>query len=104
MTVQTAKTKSLEVLMEELCVLLYRVLGSEAESDTARKIQNLISEMTGIKTAMERHTEVLAQAAAAIKTAQQQAQKQQLLFEEVAAISQDISWIREQLSQDPFVP
>ena len=104
MTVQTAKTKSLEVLMEELCVLLYRVLGSEAESDTARKIQDLISEMTGIKTAMERHTEVLAQAAAEIKTAQQQAQKQQLLFEEMTAISRDITWIRAQLSQDPFAP
>tara|TARA_R100000789_G_scaffold15361_1_gene18833 strand:+ start:697 stop:1011 length:315 start_codon:yes stop_codon:yes gene_type:complete len=104
MTLQTAKAKSLEVLMEELCVLLYRVLGSEAETDTACKIQDLIVEMTAIRTAMERHTEVLAQAAATIKTAQQQAQKQQILFEEVAAISQDISWIREQLSQDPFVP
>ena len=53
---------------------------------------------------MERHTEVLAQAAATIKTAQQQAQKQQILFEEMTAISRDITWIRAQLSQDPFAP
>ena len=85
-------------------MLLYRVLGSEAETDTAHKIQELILEMTGIRTAMESHTAVLAQAAATIKAAQQQAQKQQIQFEEMTAISRDISWIKAQLSQDPFVP
>ena len=104
MTLQTSKAKSLEVLMEELCVLLYRVLGSEAETDTACKVQELIVEMTGIRMAMERHTDVLAQAAATIKIAQQQAQKLQILFEGMTAISQDIAWIRAQLSQDPFAP
>ena len=79
MTLHTAKAKSLEVLMEELCVLLYRVLGSETETDTAHKVQDLLVEMTVIRVAMERHTDVLAQVAATIKTAQQQAQQQQIL-------------------------
>tara|TARA_R110002049_G_scaffold208683_2_gene379204 strand:+ start:106 stop:420 length:315 start_codon:yes stop_codon:yes gene_type:complete len=104
MTLQTPKSKGLNVLMEELCVLLHRVLGSHPETAMGEEIQMLVAEMTGIREAMERHTDVLAQAAATIKTAQLQAQKQQTLFEEMTAISQDISWIRAQLSQDPFVP
>lgn len=88
--------------MEELCVLLHRVLGSETGTDMALKMQELISEMTGIGLAMERHAEVLTQAAAEIKTARIQAQKQEALFEEVKVISRDIAWIRAQLSQKPF--
>ena len=59
MTPKSSKSKSLELLMEELCVLLHRVLGSEAGTDMALKMQELISEMTGIRLAMEQHAEVL---------------------------------------------
>ena len=102
MTSKPAKSKSLELLMEELCVLLHRVLGSEAGTDMALKMQELISEMAGIRSAMERHVEVLTQAAEEIKTARVQAKNQEALFEEVTVISRDIAWIRAQLSQDPF--
>jgi hypothetical protein len=102
MTPKSSKSKSLELLMEELCVLLHHVLGSEAGTDMALKIQELISEMTGIRLAMERHAEMLTQAAAEIKTARVQAQNQDALFEEMKMVSHDIAWIRAQLSQKPF--
>ena len=102
MTPKSSKSKSLELLMEELCVLLHRVLGSEAGTDMALKMQELISEMTWIRLAMEQHAEVLTQAAAEIKTARVQAQNQEALFEEMKMVSRDIAWIRAQLSQKPF--
>ena len=104
MTLQSPKSKGLEILMQELCVLLHRVLGSHPEAAPQNEIEMLVSEMTGIRLAMERHAEVLGQAAIAIKAAQLEIRAQQTLREEVAAISRDISWIKAQLAQDAFAP
>ncbi|MCZ4368499.1 hypothetical protein [Sulfitobacter dubius] len=100
----TQTTAPLEVLMKDLCILLQQVLGQPAEREVAGQITALVSELSGIRTVMERHSRALEQAALTLKEAQPGTGQQILMGQELQALSQDIAWIKAQLSQDAFAP
>ena len=84
--------------MKDLCNLLQQVLGQHAEREVAGEITALVSELSGIRHEMERHSRALETAALALK------ESASATRQELQAISRDIAWIRAQLSQDAFAP
>ena len=96
MTTTSHPTVPLEVLMKDLCNLLQQVLGQHAEREVAGEITALVSELSGIRHEMARHSRALETAALALK------ESTSATGQELQAISQDIAWIRTQLSQDAF--
>tara|TARA_R100000655_G_C2992038_1_gene193258 strand:- start:2380 stop:2694 length:315 start_codon:yes stop_codon:yes gene_type:complete len=93
-----------EALMRDLCSLLQQVLGQHAEQEVAGQITTLVSELSGIRHAMERHSHALEQAALTLKEAQSGTGQQKIMGQELQAVSRDIAWIKAQLSQDAFGP
>ena len=65
----TQATAPLEALMKDLCNLLQQVLGQHAEREVAGQITALVSELSGIRHEMERHSRALEQAALTLKEA-----------------------------------
>lgn len=102
MTQPTPKSAGAINLLGELCALRRRALGEKTETAVAIQIQALVSEMTGIRVAMEQHTQALEQAALALKEAKLLELKQEIIWEDMIEISQNISWIKAKLSQNPF--
>ena len=98
MTTTPHTTVPSAVLMKDLCNLLQQVLGQHAEREVAGEITALVSEMSGIRHEMERHSRALEVAALALK------ESASATRQELQAISRDIAWIRAQLSQDAFAP
>ena len=98
MTKTSHPTVPLEVLMKDLCILLQQVLGQHAEREVAGEVTALVSELSGIRLEMARHSRALETAAQALKASTS------VTGQELKAISQDIAWIRTQLSQDAFGP
>ena len=84
--------------MKDLCNLLQQVLGQHAEREVAGEITALVSELSGIRHEMARHSRALETAALALK------ESASATGQELQAISQDIAWIRAQLSQKAFGP
>ena len=84
--------------MKDLCNLLQQVLGQHGEREVAGEITALVSEMSGIRHEMARHSRALETAALALK------ESTSAKGQELKAISQDIAWIRAQLSQAAFAP
>ena len=104
MTTAPHTTVPSEVLMKDLCNLLQQVLGQHAEREVAGQITALVSELSGIRHAMERHSRALEQAALTLKEAAAGTGQQRMLGQDLQAISHDIAWIKAQLSQDAFAP
>ena len=98
MTTTPHTTVPSEVLMKDLCNLLQQVLGQHAEREVAGEVTALVSEMSGIRHEMARHSRALETAALALK------ESTSSTGQELQEISQDIAWIRAQLSQKAFGP
>ena len=100
----TQATAPLEALMKDLCNLLQQVLGQHAEREVAGQITALVSELSGIRHEMERHSRALEQAALTLKEATAGIGEQRMLGQEIQAIAHDIAWVKAHLSQDAFAP
>ena len=89
-------------LMTNLCDLLYKVLGKEVERDIDIRITEMMSDLNEIKGLMERYTKAMEALVPATSSVQALSETQADLKAQLAAQSEDIRWLRQQMSQPLF--
>ena len=96
------KIEASQELMEELCDLLRQVLGKGADAAVSTRIEELLSELSRIRAAMEVHARALERLLPGITEVDTLRAHQISLEQRLSKIDKNTSWICHALGQAAF--